>query len=227
MPVATRDPGGNTLREQPKYSGADNSPTALPGTAPSPAIAQSGFPWASSDAGSTPQQPMKGAVPHADSSASAPGNESDSRREDANGSQVGGRQSPLRLPAVGGGYQDVCTIFGAGAAAAAALRAAVDDPRIRELREVGIPRVWIRVARAIGFDAFVTMWQVLMKEEHVDDRCRVVVPNYGRYLRFQRNRLIRQLIAEGFGVDEIRVEVKKATGEDVSESHIRRAGQRS
>lgn len=169
---------------------------------------------------------MKGAVRSADSNAHALGNASGSQRGNANASQVGGRQSPLRLSPAGGGYQDVCTDFGAAVGVAGAARAA-DDPRVRELRDVGIPRVWISVAREIGFDAFMQVWRVLMREEHVDERCRIVVPNLERYMRFQRNRLIRQLVAEGYGVDEIREAVKGTTGEDVSESHIRRAAQRA
>lgn len=149
------------------------------------------------------------------------------RSEDgnANESQVGGRQGALRLAPPGGGYQDVYTIF--GAALPGASTAGAQDPRIAELGTVGIPRVWIRVAREIGFDAFMTMWRILMQGGHIDERCRVVVPNYQRYMRFQRNRMIRQLIDDGHDVTAIRAQVKAATGEDVSESHIRRAAQRA
>jgi hypothetical protein len=134
-------------------------------------------------------------------------------------SQVGGRQACLRLAPGGGGYPDIC--MPTDAALSAPARAA--DPRLAELRRVGLPRIWITVAQAIGFDAFVAMWRVLMQGGHVDDRCRVVVPNYSRYLRFQRNQLIKQLIAEGFGVAEIRDIVYQTTGETISESHIRRS----
>lgn len=146
---------------------------------------------------------------------------------DANESQVGARQQALRLPGGGGGYQNVCTppsaAVGAPAAGAAAVAAA--DPRVAELRRVGLPRIWITIAQTIGFDAFLAAWQILMQHGHVDDRNRIVVPNLQRYLRFQRNQLIRQLVAEGFGVDEVRERVAAATGENLSESHIRRAAQ--
>jgi hypothetical protein len=101
--------------------------------------------------------------------------------------------------------------------------AAARDPRIAELRAVGIPRIWITVAEAIGFEAFMSVWQVLMHAGHVDDRCRVVVPNIARYMRFQRNQLIRALIADGHGVASICEIVSQATGEIISESHVRRA----
>lgn len=138
---------------------------------------------------------------------------------DASESQVGARQAPLRLPGGGGGYQDVYTSRGAavGAPAPAA------DPRLAELRRVGLPRIWIAIAQAIGFDAFMAAWQILMQHGHVDDRNRVVVPNLQRYLRFQRNQLIRQLVAEGCGIEEVQEHVREATGEILSESHIRRA----
>jgi hypothetical protein len=78
------------------------------------------------------------------------------------------------------------------------------------------------VALRIGFDAFMSLWQVLMREGHVDDRNRVVVPNYSRYLRFQRNQLIRELDDEGLTADEIRRHLRKVTGQELDITHIRR-----
>jgi hypothetical protein len=78
------------------------------------------------------------------------------------------------------------------------------------------------VALQVGFDAFMSLWLVLMREGHVDDRNRVVVPNYSRYLRFQRNQLIRELDEEGLSADQIRLEVKKLTGQDLDITHVRR-----
>ncbi len=132
--------------------------------------------------------------------------------ENANDSQVGGRQQALRLAPGGGGYQNVCTAPG-DAVGAPAAPAPTTDPRIAELRRVGLPRIWIALAQAIGFDAFVVAWQTLMRHGHVDDRNRIVVPNLQRYMRFQRNQMIRQLVADGFGIDEVQQKVKDATGE--------------
>lgn len=141
----------------------------------------------------------------------------------ANESQVGGRQECLRLAPRGGGYPDIC--MPTDAALSAPARAA--DPRLAELRRVGLPRIWISVAQAIGFDAFVAMWRVLMQGGHIDERCRVVVPNYSKYLRFQRNQLVRQLILDGYGVQEIQAQLLQTTGETLSEYHIRRVAQRA
>ena len=96
------------------------------------------------------------------------------------------------------------------------------DPRLEELRRIGLPRVWMAVALQLGFDAFMSLWQVLMREGHVDDRNRVVVPNYSRYLRFQRNQLIRELDDEGLTADEIRRHLRKVTGQELDITHIRR-----
>lgn len=146
-----------------------------------------------------------------------------SEHENENETQVGARQGTLRLPSPGGGYQNIYT----APSAALKTRADAADLRIAELRKVGIPSVWIRVAREIGFEAFMAMWRVLMQGGHVDERCRVVVPNHARYLRYQRNQLIRQLVEDGHGIAEVRAAVKTATGEDISESHIRRAAARA
>lgn len=156
---------------------------------------------------------------------SAVGNENAPQRvpgsagENANESQVGGRQQSLGLRVRGGGYPDICTDSIAAGSAPAARGA---DPRIDELRTVGLPRIWITVAQEIGFEAFMRLWHVMMRYGHVDDRSRVVVPNFSRYTRFQRNQLVRNLAMEGLDVDEIREAVNRATGEMISESQIRR-----
>lgn len=139
------------------------------------------------------------------------------RRTDANGSRVGGRQGSLPMPVLGGGYQDIHHPRETPVKAAAA------DPRIAELRAVGIPRIWITAAEAIGFEPFMRLWDVFMQAGHVDDRCRVVVPNMARYLRFQRNQLIRRLLEDGHASPQICEIVEAVTGEKISESHVRRA----
>jgi hypothetical protein len=158
---------------------------------------------------------MKGAVRNANATHAPPA----AAHANANDSQVGARQAALRLSPPGGGYQDVCNTSNAALSAPAAAA----DPRVAELRRVGLPKVWIRVAQEAGYDAFMVMWRVLMQGGHVDDRCRVVVPNYSRYLRYQRNQLVRQLIADGHGIPEIQHQVEQSTGETISEYYIRRA----
>lgn len=130
---------------------------------------------------------------------------------------VGARHGPGATALSGGGYLDICNDFGAALPASPSA-----DPRLDELRRIGLPRVWLAVAIQVGFDAFMSLWLVLMREGHVDDRNRVVVPNYSRYLRFQRNQLIRELDEEGHTADQIRREVKRLTGQDLDITHVRR-----
>lgn len=131
----------------------------------------------------------------------------------------GGSAGAPRPPARGGGYQDVCTKTGAavrdGAAAAA-------DPRLDELRLIGLPQPWPRVAKLLGFDAFMLVWQALATVEETGTRDRVVLPKLATYLRFQRNQLVRSLAADGLSIDEIRAFLIETGGEAPSESHIRR-----
>ena len=61
---------------------------------------------------------------------------------------VGGRLGEGAGRAPGGGYPDICTGDGSG----------VGDPRLDELRAIGLADHWIRVAEAIGVDAFVLVW---------------------------------------------------------------------
>lgn len=135
---------------------------------------------------------------------------------------VGGRQTRPRPPARGGGYQHECRPGRSGVGAAGGA-AANDDPRIEELRRIGIGRVWLRVANAIGFEAFMVAWQVLASDHAVlDDRSRVLVPSPTRYTRYQRNLLIKQLDEAGKGPREIVGEIKRVLGEQINENHVQR-----
>lgn len=134
---------------------------------------------------------------------------------------VGGRQTDPRPSARGGGYQHECRprralVRGPGASA-------IEDPRIEELRRIGIGRVWLRVAITIGFEAFMSCWQVLASDDAVlDDRSRVLVPSPTRYTRYQRNILIKQLDEQGKAPREIVAEIKRLLGEQINENHVQR-----
>ncbi len=130
---------------------------------------------------------------------------------------VGARRERSAAELSGGGYQDICSDFAAGVQGGER-----GDPRLDELRRIGLPRVWMAVALQIGFDPFMRLWQVLMREGHVDDRNRVVVPNYSRYLRFQRNELIRELDDDGWDAAQIQKHVLQVTGQDLDITHVRR-----
>lgn len=134
---------------------------------------------------------------------------------------LGGGSARRPRPAThGGGYQDVCTKTGARVGAPAPRAAA--DPRLTELRRVGLPQPWPRVAAVIGFDAFMTLWQALATVDVAGSRDRVVMPKLSTYMRYQRNQLMRSLAAEGLDLDQIRQHLTTITSDVPTTSHIRR-----
>lgn len=132
----------------------------------------------------------------------------------------GGSAKTLHAAQHGGGYQDVCTKTGARIRAPAPAPAA--DPRLAELRRVGLPQPWPRVAAVIGFDAFMTLWQALATVDVAGSRDRVVMPKLSTYMRYQRNQLMRSLAAEGLDLDAIRQHLTTITSDVPTTSHIRR-----
>ena len=132
----------------------------------------------------------------------------------------GGSAGTPRPAGQGGGYQDVCTESGADLPRAGAAPPA--DPRLDELRLIGLPQPWPRVARLVGYDNFMLFWQALATVEEAGTRDRVVLPKLSTYLRFQRNQLVRSLAADGLSAEEIRAHLIEVHSEAPTESHIRR-----
>lgn len=118
--------------------------------------------------------------------------------------------------APGGGYLDFCNVSDV------AVGAPARDPRLAELRRMGLSRTWLTVAASVGFDVFMVVWRALAADEALDGRNRVVVPRLATYYRYQRNQLIRTLAADGMEPSEIRTMLLHETGESLSISHIRR-----
>lgn len=99
------------------------------------------------------------------------------------------------------------------------------DRRVDELREMGLPAHWIRVAEMIGHDAFIAMWRTLDAEPslltelgHLEVRLRT----FRCYLRYQRNRYVEALAALGMSWKDIQKKVKDELCEKVSRRHITR-----
>ena len=132
----------------------------------------------------------------------------------------GGSAGTPRPAPQGGGYQDVCKESGALLPRAGAGAAA--DPRLDELRLIGLPQPWPRVARLLGYDTFMLVWQALATVEDAGTRDRVVLPKLATYLRFQRNQLVRSLAADGLTAEEIREHLLEVHSDAPTESHIRR-----
>lgn len=99
------------------------------------------------------------------------------------------------------------------------------DPRLAELEQMGLARSWLRVAEAIGVDNFHQVWKILdaeFPEEVAGKGLTIWMRSYRSYLRYQRNRFIESLFAEGKSVAEIRALLREVLGENVSPRHISR-----
>lgn len=135
--------------------------------------------------------------------------------------RVGGRQAPPPAPPRGGGYQNVCTVLNFEASAGQKKR----DPRLDELREMGLQRVWVDVAEEIGVDALLKMWRILDRDlSSIGDDGRLLVPlrSYSTFLRYQRNRYIETLDSLGMKPKEIREKLNQQLCEQISLRHISR-----
>lgn len=90
---------------------------------------------------------------------------------------------------------------------------------------MGLASYWIRVAEAIGPEAFLQMWRILDGENALQsDRgdLEIRLRPYRSYLRFQRNRYIEALCARGLNVRQIQEQVRLELCEDISIRHISR-----
>lgn len=92
---------------------------------------------------------------------------------------------------------------------------------------MGIPRLWMDVAKVIGVDAFLLAWRTLSQAPSVSDGDnRVYVPRYSTFVRYQRNRVIASLWSEGKSAREIKMQIKSTLGEEISEFHVSRIGKK-
>jgi hypothetical protein len=135
--------------------------------------------------------------------------------------RVGGRQEMPAEASGGGGYQNICTVLNFDPRAAEKKR----DPRLEELREMGLQRIWLDIAEKIGVDAFLSMWRILDSDQtSIENSGRLMVPirAYGTYLRYQRNRYVEALSEMGYSPPEIRQKLKEQLCEHISIRHISR-----
>jgi hypothetical protein len=88
---------------------------------------------------------------------------------------------------------------------------------------MGLRPIWIKVADAVGFDAFLTMWRTMSENEDLlDERNRVTIASFATYLRFQRNQVIRSLASEHPDARTLREELKRTHKIDLSLSAVMR-----
>ncbi|MBV7454345.1 hypothetical protein KW843_07670 [Acidovorax sp. sif1233] len=128
---------------------------------------------------------------------------------------VGARQCESFAPGEGGGYLGECTPSQLW-----------EDAKFRELDRMGLPQVWLDVARDIGYDAFMTMWRRLDSaielRSEAESMIEVKLRRYASFQRYQRNRFIETLVSMGCSSQEIRARVRTNIGEELSLHHIRR-----
>lgn len=136
---------------------------------------------------------------------------------------VGGRRCLSPSPAGGGGYQKNREIF--------EIRPGVKksaDPRLDELAVMGLADYWLQVAEYLGVDAFLGMWRILDSNQNGIPRAsdaNSLAPRlrtYSNYLRFQKNRFVENLAAQGISPREIQARVRSQLCETISIRHITR-----
>jgi hypothetical protein len=146
---------------------------------------------------------------------------------------VGARQGQGQARPGGGGYLSGCTASESGQRGlkkiAKKFSANSDmDPRERalldELAAMGLSRVMLQVAHAIGFDNFMAMWRILDTSYEAiadnDSGIYIRLQRMSAYRRYQRNRFIEAMAAMGLSHQEISRSVKRDLGEEVSDRHI-------
>lgn len=136
---------------------------------------------------------------------------------------VGGRQAYTHPLSGGGGYLQTCSSFKLRAAGPEKTR----DPRLEDLRRLGLHHTWQKVAAEIGVDAFLAMWRILDGEEQFhkssqEHRLEFSLRSYKSFLRYQRNEFIRQLSANKVEPNQIRQRLIDQMGEELDTWTIKR-----
>lgn len=136
----------------------------------------------------------------------------------ASATGVGARHKETTIPPEGGEYLDIYPD-----SKFSEKNFEVSDPRLEELREIGLPKPWIDIAREIGFDALLSVWHKLSAyASDQDNRHYVYIPRFSRWTRRQRNMAITALSATGLSNKCIQAEIENQAGEIVSIAHIKR-----
>lgn len=106
----------------------------------------------------------------------------------------------------------------------------LEGAKIRELSDMGLPSVWIRVATSIGYDNFLQLWRILdtaaelreVRRSENESMIEVQLRRYTSFKRYQRNRWIESMAGHGLPNAVIQQAVKQQLGEKLDRSHIRR-----
>lgn len=126
--------------------------------------------------------------------------------------RVGARRGRAGTSSGGGGYLGACTSSKFDA-----------DPRIDDLRLIGLSPVWLGVAETIGVDAFLAMWRYLdgcPQIWHDSGQLKMWLRRFESYRRYQRNRFIETLGRAGHTVAQIQEIVAVQLCETLNERSI-------
>ena len=86
---------------------------------------------------------------------------------------------------------------------------------------MGLGTVWVRVAEAIGYEAFLVVWRTIsVNRDFMDKRNRVSIPDIGLLHHYQRNLLVRELASQGLVTRQIQQEMLERTGERLSKFQV-------
>lgn len=131
--------------------------------------------------------------------------------------------TPPSLSPAGGGYLSICMPFEFSVPDDKKI---FDDPRIGQLKAMGLRGPMIKVAQAIGFEAFMAMWQIFDAEpvysDHGPSALRITMPPYRSWKRYQRNRYMEHLLLAGFSNDEVQDRLEKQLHIDLEGTSVRR-----
>lgn len=131
-----------------------------------------------------------------------------------NGLRVGARQAGGRAAGSGGEYLEMC---------GAQNFCPSNDPRLDDLRRMGLPRAWLMVAETVGVDAWLEVWRRLSADEtllHDGGQRMPKLRSYDAYLRYQRNRYIEALASRGMSVSQVARAVARNLREPLDEKHV-------
>lgn len=146
------------------------------------------------------------------------------------GQGVGARQGAQADPAPGGEYLDNCDLQNfSNPAPAPDDEKKRRDPRFEELARIGLPAVWMRIAERVGFDAWLDIWRMLSDDDSVRHDGGARLPKlrcYSAYSRYQRNRYIQALDAQGSPPQLIQEALRKNLGEYLDITNITRIARR-
>lgn len=127
---------------------------------------------------------------------------------------VGARQGPARPPKGGGGYLDECNA-----------PELPDDPRFRELAEIGLAPVWLMTAQRLGYETFLELWRHLSADDRAltdDGQILLSLRPFSAYERLQRDLYIRRLSSLGLPPSEIHGMVHRHLGDTSTMASIKR-----